>query len=944
MIGKTVSHYKIIEQLGAGGMGVVYKAHDTKLKRTVALKFLPPQLSSDPETKERFIHEAQAASALDHPNICTIHEIGETDDGQSYIAMSCYDGHSLKDIIKPAVGANRVEDPVIRGSVAQPVNVDQSIQVIIQIARGLQKAHEKSIVHRDIKPANIMITDDGTAKILDFGLAKLAGQTRLTKTGSTVGTAAYMSPEQAKGDPVDQRTDIWSLGVVMYEMFSGKIPFEADYEQAMVYSIINEQPLPITVLNENVSAELEQIVNKCLAKDLNDRYQTIDDLLVDFRGFSKEFDISFDESLPILIKRLWRRKLVRRFLSLTATILLVGVMYLLFWPNITEPIPIAVISFENQTGDKDYDMWSKSIPNLLITNLEQSGRFQVVTMERLRDLLKQIGKDSVEFIDSELGFQLCGMDGISNIVVGTFAKIGDMFATDLKVLDVETKDILQSAQSKGTGENSILETQIDELTKQITIEFGDITEEKYAESHLSLMHVTTKSPEAYNYYILGREHFDAYRHEEARNNLAKAVRLDSTFAMAHIYLAYAYYMSGKHPKEFDTYLTMAKKYRHKLTHKEQILLDYDYAAMKGLDLSNSIRVLEEAISFYPKEKQIVIRLARSYADIGEELDTRIVYLKKVLDLDPKDKRTLNNIGYAYVKKRNYTKALEYLQRFADAGPNDFNAYDSMGEVYLMMNNYKKSIEMYQKAFNLDPHGYPYALIGLNYIKMGEFQKARTHLNQWYKSGSSYDDQMFIQRFMAISYFAEGDFGNALIEMEKKVMLAKQESDTFQIAENQFYISEILYMNGKIKESEERLTLGKKLIESSNLVDNYKYRLWRTFYWHSTRLAVKKGNIDQAKKYAEKYKDYDINKYLTLSGLIAYTENNYEKAIAQLNQSNLDDTFTNYYQALVNIKTGDIDKAIDRLKRVVDYNDPLWIQNELFRYHANKQLAILNKGN
>jgi serine/threonine protein kinase len=257
LIGKTISHYKIVEKLGEGGMGVVYKAEDIKLNRTVALKFLPTQLSSDPQAKERFIHEAQAASALDHPNICNIYEIGETDDGQSYIA--------------------------------------------IQIARGLQKAHEKGIIHRDIKPANIMITDDGTAKILDFGLAKLSGQTRLTKNGSTVGTAAYMSPEQSKGNPVDQRTDIWSLGVVIYEMLSGKLPFEADYEQAMIYSIINEQPTQISRLNENVSSDLEQIIDKCLAKDPDERYQTIGDLLVDLKSLVEGSQTSRAESEKNLV-------------------------------------------------------------------------------------------------------------------------------------------------------------------------------------------------------------------------------------------------------------------------------------------------------------------------------------------------------------------------------------------------------------------------------------------------------------------------------------------------------------------------------------------------------------------------------------------------------------------------------------------------------------------
>jgi serine/threonine protein kinase len=212
MIGKTISHYKIIEKLGGGGMGVVYKAQDLKLDRFVALKFLPPELTRDEESKKRFIHEAKAASSLQHNNICTIYEIDESEEGQLFIAMAFYEGETLKKKIE-------------RGS----LNIEQTIETTIQIAEGLVKAHESDIIHRDIKPANIFITNDGVVKILDFGLAKVAGQTQLTQLGTTIGTVAHMSPEQTKGEEVDHRTDIWSLGVVLYQKLSGSQPFRGDY-------------------------------------------------------------------------------------------------------------------------------------------------------------------------------------------------------------------------------------------------------------------------------------------------------------------------------------------------------------------------------------------------------------------------------------------------------------------------------------------------------------------------------------------------------------------------------------------------------------------------------------------------------------------------------------------------------------------------------------------
>ncbi|MFQ5653028.1 MAG: protein kinase, partial [bacterium] len=270
MIGKTISHYKILDKLGEGGMGVVYKAEDTKLERTVALKFLSLTSIGD-EEKKRFKREAKAAAALNHANIAHIYAIDESD-GQMFIAMEFIDGKSLEEI----VGDGH----------ARPLPLDDAINYATQIAAGLQAAHEKGIVHRDIKSANIMITDKGQVKIMDFGLAKLANRSKMTVEGSTLGTAAYMSPEQARGEALDRRSDIWSLGVVLYEMLSGQLPFKGDYEQAVIYSILNEEPEPLTALRTGVPMKLEEIVNKLLAKDPRDRYQNIMELPVDLKNVS----------------------------------------------------------------------------------------------------------------------------------------------------------------------------------------------------------------------------------------------------------------------------------------------------------------------------------------------------------------------------------------------------------------------------------------------------------------------------------------------------------------------------------------------------------------------------------------------------------------------------------------------------------------------------------
>ncbi len=268
-----VTHYHIIEKLGQGGMGVVYKAEDLRLGRVVALKFLPEELTRDDESKQRFIQEAQAASALNHANICTIYEVDETADGVMFISMAYYEGETLKDRI--ANGR---------------LSLETAIDIAIQVAHGLVNAHTHNIVHRDIKPANIIVDDDGNVKILDFGLAKLAGQLRLTKTDTTMGTAAYMSPEQVMGKDVGPQTDIWSLGAILYEMLAGEIPFRGDFEQAIIYAVLNEEPASLAEVRPDIPAELPDIITKALAKDQAHRYQQAKELLDDLTNLKRNLD------------------------------------------------------------------------------------------------------------------------------------------------------------------------------------------------------------------------------------------------------------------------------------------------------------------------------------------------------------------------------------------------------------------------------------------------------------------------------------------------------------------------------------------------------------------------------------------------------------------------------------------------------------------------------
>jgi serine/threonine protein kinase len=343
--------YKIIEELGRGGMGVVYKAEDTKLKRTVALKLLPPELTHIPEVKERFMREAQAAAALEHPNICTVYEFDEAEE-KTFISMAYVEGQNLRKKIE-----------------SDPLELEEALRIATQVAEGLQIAHKKGVIHRDIKSANIMVTEDNQAKIMDFGLARMTGTTLLTQEGAAMDTIAYMSPEQARGKEVDHRTDIWSFGVVLYEMLTGELPFKGEHEQAVVYSIRKDKPRPITEVNAEIPPSIEQVVDKALEKDADKRYQQVDELLDDLKSISAGI---VPEEIKVRLRKakLRRRKRAILYAGAVGLSILALVLALTLFTGPAEAIEsIAVLPLENLTGDLEKQYVVDSVTDELIGKL-----------------------------------------------------------------------------------------------------------------------------------------------------------------------------------------------------------------------------------------------------------------------------------------------------------------------------------------------------------------------------------------------------------------------------------------------------------------------------------------------------------------------------------------------------------------------------------------------
>jgi serine/threonine protein kinase/tetratricopeptide (TPR) repeat protein len=845
--------YQIIEELGRGGMGKVYKALDNEIKEKIALKLIKPEISSDKKTIDRFQNELKLARKISHRNVCRMHDLGKSE-GNYFITMEYVDGEDLKGMIR----------------MMGHLSAGKAIAITKQVCEGLSEAHRIGVVHRDLKPSNIMIDKDGNTKIMDFGIARSLSGKGITGVGVMIGTPEYMSPEQVESKEVDQRSDIYSLGVILYEIVTGQVPFDGDTPYSIGVKHKSEMPRNPKEINPQIPDELNRMILKCLEKDKEKRFQSAGELHSELENIEKGIpttERAIPEKKPLTSREITvtfgMKKLIIPVIAIAALIIAVMIIWKLFPRGETLPLSssgkpsIAIMYFENRSDEPELE---KILVDMLTTNLSRYEGIEVVSSQRLFDILKQLGKENVESINKSVATEVASQAGVETMMTGSVIKIGNKIRITSQLTNVNTGAIIGSEQVECNKVEEIFEM-ADLLTEKVSIELG-VSQEKRGET-LKITDVTTNSLEAYKYYREGLENVWTWKFQEAKKSFEQAIEIDPGFAMAHfvcarIDSAYVYWAPFVDLSSARKSIQLAKQNATKATDIERAYIDLFEAHINGQN-EKAHRLAVDLVKKYPNEKEAYGSLERLSWALGK-YDQSIEAGEKVLELDPTYANAYNDLAYDYSRTHNHEKAISTIKKYIALQPDNLNPYDSAWEIYMRAGLYNEAIQICEDALKINLDWRRFYLLEVQSLWLKGDRERALHKIERY--GDDFpNDQDGKHYLLGLFFLCEGKYEKALTELKKVIEIIQTKNNVDSEMWDHFDMGKLLTEMGQYSRA---LGEFKKAEELSTNVYDESFNPIPILSNYLVGIAmVKKRDYRAAQAYAsriEKFihnKDYDI---------------------------------------------------------------------------------------